>query len=138
LSLFFAGKDLIKSFTSKGNIPIVSEEDALTISVFEDRAPESDAIEMPPIEMPNTDSNTDSDITVIIIYKGRVYEETASHIQTGLAKDLLKEKLATARGGIDEASGEDDYQEELASTLGEVDFYAVKSYDENFRIMTYN
>lgn len=138
LGLFFVGKDLIKSFTSKGNFPIVSEEDALNNSVFEDSAPESGAIEIPPIEMPKTDSNADSDMSALIIYKGRVYEETASYIQTGLAKDLLGEKLATAQGGIDEASGEDDYQEELASTLGEVDFYAVKGYDENFRIMTYN
>lgn len=54
-----------------------------------------------------------------------------------MPKTYWGEKLGTTKGNIDGWSKQEAYDEEFASTIGETDVYAVKGYDKDFRVMTY-
>lgn len=97
---------------------------------------EAGGLQVPAIELPENTSN--ADMIGLIVYNGKVYTQTATEIDAESAKDLLGEKLGTTKGNIDEWSKQDEYAVEFASTIGEVDVYAAKGYDKDFRIMTYD
>lgn len=96
---------------------------------------EDGSVEIPMIQLPEETST--ADMIGLIIYNGKIYTQTRTEIDAEDAKALLGEKLGTTKGTIDEWSKQEEYDEELASTIGKADVYAVKGYDKDFRVMTY-
>ncbi len=92
-------------------------------------------VNIPEIQL--SEGNMNADMIGLIVYNGKIYTQTRSEIDAKAAKDILGEKLGTTKGTIDEWSKKEAYDEEFASTVGKTDVYAVKGYDKNFRIMTY-
>jgi hypothetical protein len=100
---------------------------------------EGKGIVIPAIELPDTTSKNESyDMIGLIVYNGKIYTQTATSIEVESAKNLLGEKLGRTKGSIDEWSSQDEYTNEFASTIGEMDVYTVKGYDKEFRIMVYS
>lgn len=93
------------------------------------------AVTIPKIGLPKQ-SNAMADMIGLIVYKGNIYTQTGTRITPETAKQLRGDKLGRSKAGIDEWSQPSDYTE-LASTIGEMDVYSVKEYDEDFRIMSY-
>lgn len=93
-------------------------------------------VTIPKIELPK---NTDvmAKMMPLIVYKGKVYVMSESQISPQIGKTLLGEKIGRTKGNLNEWSTQDEYAKELASTVGEVDVYTAKNYDDSFRIMTY-
>lgn len=92
---------------------------------------------IPAIKLPK--GNTENmDMIGLIVYNGKVYTQTNTHIKPAVAKTLIGEKIGVTKGNIDEWSKRNAYGEELASTTPRgVDVYTVIGYDANFRIMVY-
>lgn len=96
---------------------------------------EQASVEIPAIEIPEDDPYA---LTVsLIVYDNRIYTRAETEIGPEDGKKLLGEKLGTTKDSIDEWSGSEAYEQEFASTIGVADVYAVKGYDTNFRLMTY-
>lgn len=98
--------------------------------------PVSNAVVIPKIKLPKK-SNAMADMVGLVVYEGKIYTQTSTRMTTVDAKLLRGERLGRTKGGIDEWSKRTDY-EELASSIGEVDIFAVKGYDTSFRIMSYH
>ncbi|WP_409346224.1 hypothetical protein [Paenibacillus sp. MBLB4367] len=91
---------------------------------------------IPKIELPKK-TNAMMDMIGLIVYQGRVYTQTSTHIPPEAAKAVLGEKIGRTKGNIDEWSSQKEYAKELASSIGKQDVYTVKGYDSDFRLMTY-
>lgn len=98
--------------------------------------PVSGEVVIPKIKLPKK-SNAMADMIGLVVYEGQIYTQTSTRMTTADAKLLRGERLGRTKGGIDEWSKKTDY-EELASSIGEVDIFAVKGYDTSFRIMSYH
>ncbi|WP_243643897.1 hypothetical protein [Paenibacillus pinisoli] len=98
--------------------------------------PVLDAVVIPKIKLPKK-SNAAADMVGLVVYEGQIYTQTSTRMAAADAKLLRGERLGRTKGGIDEWSKRTDY-EELASSIGEVDIFAVKGYDTSFRIMSYH
>ncbi|MFF2886839.1 hypothetical protein [Paenibacillus sp. NPDC057967] len=98
--------------------------------------PVSDAVVIPKIKLPKK-SNALADMIGLIVYEGNIYTQTSTRMTPADAKLLRGERLGRTKGGIDEWSKKTDY-EELASTIGVTDIFAVNGYDQSFRIMSYH
>ncbi|WP_422657711.1 hypothetical protein ACK8P5_18420 [Paenibacillus sp. EC2-1] len=96
---------------------------------------DSHAVAIPKIELPK-ESNAQANMIGLIVYKGNIYTQTSTSISPETAKLLKGKQLGRTKAGIDEWSTSSDYTE-MASTIGEMDLYAVKGYDSDFRIMSY-
>lgn len=96
---------------------------------------ENKGVEIPAIQLPK-DTST-ADMIGLIVYNGKIYTQTNTEINVENAKALIDDKLGTTKGTIDEWSRQKAYDEELASTIGKMDVYSVKGYDQGFRIMVY-
>lgn len=99
--------------------------------------PAAEGIRLPEIKLPTTTYQTLANMMPLFVYKGKVYTQAATTITPEAGKLLLGEKLGTTKSGINEWSSQNDYATEFASTIGETDVYAVKGYDSDFRLMTY-
>lgn len=97
----------------------------------------SGEIFIPAIKLPK--GNTENmDMIGLIVYNGKVYTQTNTHLKPAVAKTLIGEKIGVTKGNIDEWSSRKAYGEELASTTPRgVDVYTVIGYDSGFRIMVY-
>lgn len=93
------------------------------------------SIEIPAIQLPKDTSS--ADMIGLIVYNGKFFTQTGTDILPEDAKDLVGQKLGRTKGNIDEWSKQDAYSEEFASSIGPAEVYAVKGYDTDFRIMTY-
>lgn len=91
-------------------------------------------IAIPAIELPEHGS---AKMMPLIVYKGKIYTQSATTIDKNKISEIKGEKLGKTKAGIDEWSKQDQYAEEFASTIGEIDVYSVKGYKKDFRIMTY-
>ncbi|RJE91399.1 hypothetical protein D3P07_01770 [Paenibacillus sp. 1011MAR3C5] len=98
--------------------------------------PASDAVVIPKIKLPKK-SNASADMIGLVVYEGNIYTQTSTRMGAADAKQLRGERLGRTKGGIDEWSKKTDY-EELASSIGVTDIFAVNGYDEGFRIMSYH
>lgn len=96
----------------------------------------NNAVIIPAVKLPQNTNGIELDMIGLIVYQGKIFTQSATHINPDRAKDLMGEKLGTTIDGIDEWSKLDDYKE-FASTIGRQDFYSVKGYSTDFRIMTY-
>lgn len=97
------------------------------------------SIQIPAVKLPENTSGGLIlwDMIGLIVYRGKIYTQAETRIDAEHAKRLVGEKLGTTTDGISEGSKPDDYKE-FASTIGRQDFYSVKGYDTDFRIMTYH
>jgi hypothetical protein len=95
------------------------------------------AIMLPAMKLPKGSNSASMDMIGLIVYKGKIYTQTATDVDADRAADLIGEKLGRTKASIDEWSKQDDYAEEFASSVGEADVYAVNGYSSEFRIMTY-
>jgi hypothetical protein len=111
-----------------GSSPIPSATHAPTVA--------DGSVFIPKIELPKK-TNAAMDMIGLIVYQGRIYTQTSTHIPPEAAAAVLGEKIGRTKGGIDEWSDQKKYAQELASSIGEQDVYKVKGYDSDFRIMTY-
>lgn len=91
-------------------------------------------VAIPAIELPEHGS---AKMMPLILYKGKIYTQSATTIDKNKISEIKGEKLGKTKAGIDEWSKQDQYAEEFASTIGEIDVYSVKGYKKDFRIMTY-
>ncbi|MGC7871877.1 hypothetical protein ACPUYX_10155 [Desulfosporosinus sp. SYSU MS00001] len=100
---------------------------------------QNEGIYIPKVQLPvkATDSVTTAKMMELIVYQGRIYIRSTLTLDLNRAAALVDEKLGTTKGTITEWSQPNDYDEELASTVGIQDVYSVKGYDKSFRIMTY-
>ncbi|REK76160.1 hypothetical protein [Paenibacillus paeoniae] len=98
--------------------------------------PPVDAVVIPKMKLPKK-SNAMADMIGLVVYEGSIYTQTSTRLTPADAKLLRGERLGRTKGGIDEWSKKTDY-EELASSIGQVDIFAVNGYDESFRIMSYH
>ncbi|MET3698787.1 hypothetical protein SAMN05877753_11022 [Bacillus oleivorans] len=96
-----------------------------------------EGIFIPSIELPEKTDGTEMDMIGLIVYNGKIYTQTDTKIEPDQAKALLGEKLGRTKGSIDEWSSQDDYAVEFASSIGEMDVYAVQGYDKDFRIIAF-
>jgi hypothetical protein len=96
----------------------------------------SESVILPKLKLPKN-TNESADMIGLIVYKGRIYTQTDTHIASKFAYSLLGEKIGRTKGNINEWSDQSEYATELASSIGEIDIYTVKGYDSNFRIMSY-
>jgi hypothetical protein len=95
------------------------------------------AIVLPALKLPKGSNSASMDMIGLIVYKGKIYTQTATDVDADRAADLIGVKLGRTKASIDEWSKQDDYAEEFASSVGEADVYEVKGYRSEFRIMTY-
>jgi hypothetical protein len=95
-------------------------------------------LQIPALKLPKSNNNSKMDMIGLVVFKGKIYTQSATEIGGQRAKDLLGEKLGTTKASIDEWSTQDKYSVEFASTIGEADVYTVQGYDKNFRIMSYS
>ncbi len=93
-------------------------------------------VNIPAIELPK--SGETAKMMPLFVYKGRIYTQSSTKIDPSHVTNLLGEKLGKTRTGLDEWSNQDDYAVEFASSIGEVDVYSVKGYQQEFRLMTYD
>ncbi|HWO78217.1 MAG TPA: hypothetical protein VNM69_20310 [Bacillus sp. (in: firmicutes)] len=103
-----------------------------------DMTNQDEGVYIPPIQLPENTDGMEMDMIGLIVYNGKIYTQTDTMIEPSEAKALLGEKLGRTKGSIDEWSLQDEYAVEFASTIGEMDVYSVKGYDQNFRIMAYD
>ncbi|MTI80849.1 MAG: hypothetical protein FH758_08195 [Firmicutes bacterium] len=96
---------------------------------------ENGSVVIPKIQLPRDASS--ASMIGLIVFNEKIYTQTRTEVDAEDAKALLGEKLGTTKGTIDEWSKQEAYDEEFASTIGKADVYAVKGYDKDFRIMTY-
>ena len=111
------------------------EEDGVKEEVITLDDNENISVEIPAIQLPKDTSNVD--MVGLIVYNGKIYTQTNTEINAVDAKAIIGDKLGTTKGTIDEWSKQKEYDEELASTIGEMDVYSVIGYDKDFRIMVY-
>lgn len=97
---------------------------------------DKNGVTIPAIELPK--SGETAKMMPLFVYKGRIYTQSSTKIDPSQVKNLLGEKLGKTRAGLDEWSNQDDYAVEFASSIGEVDVYSVKGYQQEFRLMTYD
>jgi len=97
---------------------------------------DKNGVTIPAIELPK--SGETAKMMPLFVYKGRIYIQSSTKIDPSQVKNLLGEKLGKTRAGLDEWSNQDDYAVEFASSIGEVDVYSVKGYQQEFRLMTYD
>jgi hypothetical protein len=96
----------------------------------------SESVILPKLKL-SKNTNESANMIGLIVYKGRIYTQTDTHIASKFAYSLLGEKIGRTKGNIDEWSDQTEYATEFASSIGEIDIYTVKGYDSNFRIMSY-
>ena len=89
---------------------------------------------IPKVEL-SENPNTSAKMMGLIVYQGRIYLQSALQLEPGTAEKFLDEKIGKTKGNITEWSKQEDYAEELASTIGMQDVYTVKGYDKSFRLM---
>lgn len=94
------------------------------------------SVYLPKIKLPEENGATMS-MVGLVVYKGKIYTQTMTRIAPEQAASLRGEKLGRSKGGIDEWSSQSEFANEFASTIGEIDIYSVKGYDEGFRLMAY-
>ncbi len=89
---------------------------------------------IPQIEVGIPNEHEEADMIGFFIYEGEVYMQADWHYGEDAVniRKLLGEKIAVAKGGIDEWSKEDDYVELAGSVHGDV--YEVHGYDRSFRL----
>ncbi|GGI15351.1 hypothetical protein [Gottfriedia solisilvae] len=97
---------------------------------------DKNGVTIPAVELPK--SGETAKMMPLFVYKGRIYTQSSTKIDPSQVKNLLDEKLGKTRAGLDEWSNQDDYAVEFASSIGEVDVYSVKGYQQEFRLMTYD
>lgn len=124
ISFLFLGKALINFLDKETSPPLASNT-------------EEGVVIIPEIEIDLSDDTSDFDMMALLSYKGRIYQETDSYVTEEAAGKLLGKKLARTRDSLDEDSDFAYYEEELASSIGVKEIYAVKGYDESFRVMAY-
>lgn len=93
-------------------------------------------VSIPAIELPK--GGETAKMMPLFVYKGRVYTQSSTKIDSSKVTNLLGEKLGKTKAGLDEWSNQDDYAVEFASSIGEVDVYSVNGYQKEFRLMTYD
>lgn len=91
-------------------------------------------VNVPGIELPKN-NNSDADMIGLIVYQGNIYTQAGWYVgkDADEIQDLVGERIGYAKGGIDEWSTQDEYADELASTL-RGDVYTVNGYGSEFRI----
>lgn len=97
---------------------------------------DKNGVTIPAIELPK--SGETAKMMPLFVYKGRIYTQSSTKIDPLQVKNLLGEKLGKTKAGLDEWSNQDEYAVEFASSIGEVDVYSVKGYQQGFRLMTYD
>ncbi|MEK3732497.1 hypothetical protein MKX64_08570 [Paenibacillus sp. FSL M8-0334] len=95
----------------------------------------TEPVTIPQVELPG-DNGIQANMIGLVVYQGNIYTQSSTRITPEAAEQLLGDKLGRSKAGITEWSDASDYTE-LASTIGETDIYAVKGYDTDFRIMSY-
>ena len=127
--ILLIGTLLILAACSEEVLPV--EQDGSKVELtFDD-----EKVEIPAIQLPK--DTTNADMAGLIVYNGKVYTQTNTEINVADAEALIDDKLGTTKGSIDEWSKQKAFDEELASTIGEMDVYSVKGYDQGFRIMVF-
>ncbi|WP_143192465.1 hypothetical protein [Paenibacillus sp. P32E] len=123
-----------------GIIYIQASNDQISdqISTYNDVAvvPDEPGVKLPVIKLPETKNFRNARMIGLIYYNGKVYTQTDTEIAPERAKDLLGEKLGTAKGNIEGWDTQDENDIEFASTIHKADVYTVNGYDKDFRIMT--
>jgi hypothetical protein len=97
--------------------------------------PAEGTVYVPKIELPKSSANLD--MIGLIVYKGRIYTQTASVVDPESAKELRGEHIGRTKGTLNEWSKQEDFARELASSTGAGEVYKVKGYDDDFRILLY-
>lgn len=101
-------------------------------------APVAEAVEgvsIPAVTLPDGSNPIAYDMIGLVVYKGQIYTQAGDYFGEDAKplEALVGAHLGTAKGNLNEWSAQDAYATEFASTVpGEV--YAVKGYDEGFRI----
>ncbi|MFM9279281.1 hypothetical protein [Paenibacillus jiagnxiensis] len=124
-------------FWKQGSGPAVPSNEVAQLTPNTPASNSSDSVVIPKLELPDQNSGVKASMIPLVVYQGNVYTQAATRIDAADAAALRGDKLGRTTGGIDELSGKDKYSE-LASNIGETDIYAVKGYDSDFRIMSYN
>jgi hypothetical protein len=124
------------SFWKQGNGAGVPRNEVAQLTPNTPATNSSDSVVIPKLELPDQNSGVKASMVPLVVYQGNVYTQAATRIDAADAATLRGDKLGRTTGGIDELSGTDKYTE-LASNIGEMDIYAVKGYDSDFRIMSY-
>ena len=132
LFILFGGYGIYKKdFQENSNSP-VSGNNSSTDTLGQ-------GLHIPAMKLPENSSNNETaDMIGLIVYNGKIYTQTTTEIDLTRAKDLVGEKIGKTKGNINEWSKRDAYAVKLASTIGEIDVFTVKGYDEGFRIMSYS
>ncbi|MET3193876.1 hypothetical protein [Bacillus sp. OAE603] len=104
--------------------------------VFSLKEFDKSGVTIPAIELPK--SGETAKMMPLFVYKGRIYTQSSTKIDPQHVTNLLGEKLGKTKVGLDEWSNQDEYAVEFASSIGEVDVYSVKGYQQEFRLMTYD
>jgi hypothetical protein len=95
------------------------------------------AVYIPQVEIPEQQSGMAMDMIGLIVYQERVYLQSDTTVPPEAAKPLVGEKIGRTKGNLNEWSSQNDYEQEMASSIGESDIYKVNGYDSEFRIMAY-
>lgn len=128
-------------------ISIILDRDELPVVTYnpqmqgiEENTPPTAKVEHEPVIIPKVElpkqSGVQAKMIGLVVYQGNIYTQTGTQIKPEIAKQLRDDKLGRSKSGITEWSSADDYTE-LASTIGEMDIFTVKGYDDDFRIMSY-
>ncbi|MBQ5561315.1 MAG: hypothetical protein IIT46_16295 [Lachnospiraceae bacterium] len=94
-----------------------------------------EGVSIPAIELPDSSDIGAADVIGLIVYQGHIFTQAEIYLgeDAHRIESLVGEYIGTAKGNIEAWSSQDDYAEELASTIsGEV--YSVNGYDDSFRI----
>lgn len=94
------------------------------------------AVVIPAMNLPKN-SSASMDMVGLVVYRGKIYTQTSSRIAPEAAAAIVGEQLGRTKASLDEWSRQEEFEEEWASTIGQQNIYAVKGYDPDFRIMTY-
>ena len=97
----------------------------------------ANAISIPAITL-NPKNAVHAKMFALVVYKGKIYIESNTHLDSENPKNFLGEKIGRTINSIDEWNVKDKSSEELSSNIGEQDVYTVKGYDDSFRIMSYS
>lgn len=97
---------------------------------------DSNVITIPAIIL-NTTNGVHAKMFALVVYKGKIYVESNTQLDSKNIKNFLGEKIGRTINSINEWNVVAKSSEELASNIGEQDIYTVKGYDNDFRIMSY-
>lgn len=103
-------------------------------------------ITLPVIELPTANNaEVSTRMMPLFVYKGRIYLQSNTVLQTSDGMTYNKEDVENLRGdylgktigSLTEWSKQEEYATEFASTMGEAEVYTVKGYDSEYRLMVY-